>query len=231
MQDKIDAMGRKLDEMERRLATKEIPTTKRCGKCGETKPLSAFSKDCTKRDRHHTQCKVCGAEYQASIRVCSNEQSPFKQAVASAVHCVEKALIIDAIRRCGGNRRLVSRELGLSYRSVLYKIERYGIKIAPPTPKEYAIMAAQKAYYDVQDRAKQPTIESGANQTTTTAKNNPILTHQQRIDLVREFDSTPMDAKAFALLARKYGVSLDTCFAIIEAHETRANHGFKVQRQ
>jgi len=33
--------------------------TKRCSKCREEKPLSAFTRDCTKTTGYHSHCKDC----------------------------------------------------------------------------------------------------------------------------------------------------------------------------
>ena len=48
--------------------------TKVCDACGETKPLSAFSKQ-------RKRCKPCQSKYQASIRASSPEQFLFSRAL------------------------------------------------------------------------------------------------------------------------------------------------------
>lgn len=60
-------------------------------------------------------------------------QNAFKEAVESAVRCVEMAILSEALHRHGGNRRAVSRELGMPYRTLLYKIDQHGIDIPTPT--------------------------------------------------------------------------------------------------
>lgn len=60
------------------------------------------------------------------------EKSAFRQAVDAAVHCVEKAILTEALYRHQGNRRAVCREWGIPYRTVLYKIAEYEINIPNP---------------------------------------------------------------------------------------------------
>ncbi len=44
---------------------------------------------------------------------------------------VERAAIVAALERCGGNQTHAARELGMSRRALIYKLERHGLK-APP---------------------------------------------------------------------------------------------------
>jgi transcriptional regulator with PAS, ATPase and Fis domain len=50
-----------------------------------------------------------------------------KQVLKAAIEAVEKARIIDALARFGGNRTKAAKYLGISRRSLMYKIKKYGL--------------------------------------------------------------------------------------------------------
>jgi hypothetical protein len=45
-----------------------MPTMKKCRICGETKPISMFSKRNTSPDKHQSQCKACDHNYQQEYK-------------------------------------------------------------------------------------------------------------------------------------------------------------------
>jgi len=51
--------------------------------------------------------------------------------VPSQLMQIERAAVVAALEACGGNQTQAARRLGMSRRSLIYKMERFGLK-APP---------------------------------------------------------------------------------------------------
>ena len=68
------------------------------------------------------------SERPASIPPPSAPTAAGAQGVKAALAEVERAAIDEALRETGGNRTHAARNLGISLRSLLYKIEKYGLK-------------------------------------------------------------------------------------------------------
>lgn len=62
-------------------------TTKCCSKCGETKDVSAFSKDMHKKDGFRPSCKACDAAYAATRK----EKKAAYDALYNATHQAERS--------------------------------------------------------------------------------------------------------------------------------------------
>ena len=85
--------------------------------------VSAGSEDVITGDAllgRHRRCRVNG----------SRTGSRLKDATAAEVDAVEDRMIADALRRFGGNRKKAARWLGISYRSLMSKMKKYGLREA-----------------------------------------------------------------------------------------------------
>lgn len=71
--------------------TSEQPQTKTCTKCGETKDVSAFSKDACAKDGLQCHCKACHAQENARWRQDHREEQAQYQAQYRQDHREEKA--------------------------------------------------------------------------------------------------------------------------------------------
>lgn len=66
--------------------------TKVCTKCGKRKPLSAFAKDCTKKDGLKSQCKECMNATARASRALLKENQIKKQRLKKSEKSFKKAL-------------------------------------------------------------------------------------------------------------------------------------------
>jgi len=74
--------------------------------------------------------------------VCYEDCTDLPAKVGTAVEHVEKSVIGACLKRHSGNRRKVADHLGISYRSLLYKMKKYGLRDAnwdaSPGPQQAA---------------------------------------------------------------------------------------------
>lgn len=66
------------------LPGEEVPATKQCRRCGETKPLTAFPRDRRSPDGHKHWCKVCN---NAAAREYYYRETPATPPKWVALHC------------------------------------------------------------------------------------------------------------------------------------------------
>jgi Nif-specific regulatory protein len=62
-----------------------------------------------------------------SLQMIRKSKTSFNRSLAEIVENKEKELIIDALKKCGGQQRNAAKELGLTDRILGYKIKKYGI--------------------------------------------------------------------------------------------------------
>lgn len=70
-----------------------------------------------------SEVKSCESKTQAEV---SGIQS-LKSLIHTVIHDTEKSAIVEALGRTNWNRKAAARLLRVSYRTILYKIEQYGL--------------------------------------------------------------------------------------------------------
>jgi Nif-specific regulatory protein len=62
-----------------------------------------------------------------SLQMIKKTAPPSKRSMAEVVENMERELIVDALKKCGGRQRKAAKELGITERVLGYKIKRYNI--------------------------------------------------------------------------------------------------------
>ncbi|MDP4201474.1 MAG: hypothetical protein Q8861_02175 [Bacteroidota bacterium] len=114
------------------MKTDDVLITKRCSKCGETKPLDQFSKASHKKSGYRCKCKACDQAYQKEYR-----QSEKGKAYCQAYRQSEKGKACDQAYR--------QSEKGKAYYKVYQQEYRQSEK-RKAYQKEYQQSEKRKAY-------------------------------------------------------------------------------------
>ena len=69
-----------------------------------------------------------GPELEIAVAGTGTGRQDAGKGTAPDLKSLEKDAINDALSRCGGNRKAAALELGISLRSLHYKIKEYGLK-------------------------------------------------------------------------------------------------------
>jgi hypothetical protein len=72
---------------------------KRCTKCGKAKPLAESSRDRSRKDRRHPECKACVMEWrQASAERLNDYNRRWRRANRDSTHAQDKGRALDGLR-------------------------------------------------------------------------------------------------------------------------------------